>query len=298
MVHVHCSLCGANKPQAYLTLADRFSGKLFQLVKCSQCGLIYLTPRPSMEELDAYYPDDYEAYQPPSATMSASHSWHARRMWEMQAKYVMKFSPVSGKLLDVGCATGEFLDTIRQYGWQVTGLEVIAKAAQSARQRYQLEVFTGTLETVDLPANAYDVITLWDVLEHLPDPQAALRRCFELLKPGGYLFFSIPNLDSIDRHLFGSKWIGWDTPRHFTLFTHLTLKRILDHTGFSITSRDCFLGGKGTFLLSMDNVLSGCRLEKPVKKLYPLISAILWPYRQFFYRFKRGPILAVAAKKR
>jgi ubiquinone/menaquinone biosynthesis C-methylase UbiE len=248
-----------------------------------------------MEELSAYYPDHYEAFQP--QVMSPRQAWHASRMWEMQAKYVMRFMPTSGRLLDIGCATGEFLNTIRNHKWEVSGLEVIEQAAHNARERYKLDVITGSLETANLADNSYDVITMWDVLEHLPDPKDALKRCHRLLKPGGYVIFSIPNLASFDRYLFGSRWIGWDAPRHFTLFTKPTLQQALDQTGFSIESSDCFLGGKGTFLLSLDNILGNSKLAGLIKKLYPVISFMLWPYRRLSYLIGRGPILAVAARK-
>jgi 2-polyprenyl-3-methyl-5-hydroxy-6-metoxy-1,4-benzoquinol methylase len=297
MEHVPCNLCGADEPQEFLTLSDRFSGRQFRLVRCPRCSLIYLDPRPSMEELSSLYPEEYEAFQPPVAEMSSMQAWHASRMREMQANYVMRFVNEPGNLLDIGCATGEFLSTMQGHGWGVSGLEVIEQAAQTARERYNLQVITGTLETADLPDLAYDVITMWDVLEHLPDPSGALVRCRRLLKPGGVVIFSIPNLASFDRYLFGSRWIGWDAPRHFTLFSTHTLRQALQKAGFSFENQNCFLGGKGTFLLSLDNVLDKSRQAGLIKKMYPVISALLWPYRQLSYLVGRGPILAVAARR-
>ena len=297
MEHVRCSLCGAEAPHPWLETKDRFSGTPFQLVVCNQCGLIYLSPRPTMEELAAYYPEEYEAYQPEASAMSAAQSWHTKRMWEMQAGYLHRFKQPPGRLLDVGCATGEFLNAARARGWQVRGIELIEQSAQLARERYGLEVSTGMLETVDLAEDTYDAITMWDVLEHLPDPRKALEQCHWLLKRGGVVIFSIPNLASFDRYLFGSRWIGWDAPRHFTLFGEETLKQALDQSGFSIVGRHCFLGGKGTFLLSLDNLLAGSKIAKTTRKMYTLISAVLWPYRQLSYLVRRGPILAVAARK-
>jgi SAM-dependent methyltransferase len=141
------------------------------------------------------------------------------------------------------------------------------------------------------------VITLWDVLEHLPNPRSALEKCWRLLKTDGLVVFSIPNLASYDRYIFGNKWIGWDAPRHFTLFTKMTLNQIISDTNFLIIGERCFIGGKGTFLLSLDNVFDKTIFARPIKKTYPILSALLWPYRQFSYLTKRGPILAIAARK-
>lgn len=297
MESVSCNLCGRDLPLQWLTITDRFNGDPFHLVRCQACGLIYLSPRPTMEEMAICYPDDYEAYQPPSEEMTLTQAWHTRRMWEMQINYVEKFVSEPGKLLDIGCATGEFLSTARDHGWQVSGFEMIDQSAEKARSRYTLDVITGTVESVELAENSFDAITMWDVLEHLPDPLGAFNRCRKLLRQDGVVIFSIPNLDSCDRYLFGKKWIGWDAPRHFTLFTMDSLDLLLKKTGYSLISRDCFLGGKGTFLLSLDNILRGSPIAKPLRSIYPLISGLLWPYRQLTYLLKRGPILAIAARK-
>ena len=297
MEHVHCSLCGADEPQPWLTLSDRFSGQTFSLSRCDRCGLIYSADRPSMDELPDYYPQDYEAYQQPETEMSSSQVWHSNRMWEMQVDYIEKFKPSRGQLLDVGCATGEFLNIARKRGWQVHGLELIEQTAQIARQRHGIQVDTGRLETVNLPENTFDLITMWDVLEHLPDPLASLQHCCRLLRESGVIVFSIPNLASVDRYLFGRSWIGWDAPRHFTLFTLETLQAAFKKTGYKMVDRRCFLGGKGTFLLSLDIVLASRPGAKFVKAMYPVISGLLWPYRQVSYLLYRGPILAVAACK-
>lgn len=297
MEHVNCCLCGSDSPRPYKDLTDRFSGQQFQLAMCTQCGLVYSAWRPSMAELPLYYPHDYEAYQQPMEEMTSAHAWHVNRMWEMQVDYVERFKPSRGRLLDIGCATGEFLFTAKKRGWQVQGLEMIKQTAQIARQRFNLDVTIGTIETAELPDNSFDAITLWDVLEHLPDPVDALHRCQRLLKRDGIILMSIPNLASFDRYLLGRSWIGWDAPRHFTLFTTGTLKEAFAKAGFAMLDNRCFLGGKGTFLLSLDTLLGTRRGTQTVKKYYPLISALLWPYRQVSYIFHRGPILAVAARK-
>lgn len=295
--YVRCDLCRADAPLPYLQVTDRFSGDAFHLVKCSTCGLIYLNPRPTAMELSQHYPDDYEAFHQPVGSDSAMDQWHAAHMWKMQLDFVEKFTRGRGRLLDVGCATGEFLHTAQTRGWQVRGVELIDQAARSARERYNLEVETGTLDTVSNPENGLDAITLWDVLEHLPSPLNALLRAHQLLIPGGWVVFSIPNLTSFDRFLFGRAWIGWDAPRHFFLFTETTLQRLLHQAGFELLGSQCLLGGKGTFFLSLERLLGKGRLGTLTQRLYPLIGALLWPYRQFAYLLKRGPIITYAARK-
>jgi 2-polyprenyl-3-methyl-5-hydroxy-6-metoxy-1,4-benzoquinol methylase len=293
---VKCDLCGADDPITQFNRMDRYSGDEYQLATCSQCGLIYLPTRPAIDELDRLYPDDYEAYYL-LEDKSDSRNWHLRRALNLQLQFVETQSMGKGKLLDVGCATGNFLKIAQENGWQVLGIEPVEKAAQIAREYYQLEVINGTLDTAVLKPATFDVITMWDVLEHLPSPKQALIRSRELLKPGGILVFSIPNLSSFDRYLFGKYWIGWDAPRHFNLFTEQALNQLLEITGLEVIAKGCILGGKGTFLLSLDTIHDHNHFASGIKKLYPLISALLWPYRQFSYLVNRGPIITYTVRK-
>lgn len=297
MEKVICDLCGADAPISQTSHVDRFSGDEFDLATCSNCGLVYLPVRPSGKDLDDYYPEEYEAYYLLD-NISTTDNWHLRRALNLQLKFVDEQSNTGGRsLLDVGCATGNFLMVARENGWNGLGIEPVQKAAQLARDYYGLEVISGTLESADLPFSSFDVITMWDVLEHLPSPKQAFQKSWELLKPGGNLVFSIPNLTSFDRYLFGKYWIGWDTPRHFNLFTNETLQELFKITGFTLRKKKCILGGKGTFQLSLDMVIDQRNLSPGIKKLYPMVSALLWPYRQLSYLVERGPIITYCITK-
>jgi len=292
-----CDLCGADDPHPFFERTDRFTGKSFWFVSCSSCGLIYLNPRPTQTELPEYYPGDYEAYYLTDGKAQSLDEWHILRALRMQLDFVEKYALNRGKLLDVGCATGNFMKTAQDRGWQVTGVELIESAAQIARQHYGLDVKTGSVESTSLPETYFDLITLWDVLEHLPSPQEAMKRIHQLLKPGGLVIFSIPNLVSFDRYLFGENWIGWDAPRHFNMFTETTIKRLFDQTGFDFYGKSCFLGAKGTFLLSLEQVLGNNEFGRIVKKLYPITSTLLWPYRKLSYSLEKGPIITFVGRK-
>lgn len=297
MEHTLCDLCGADRPQPYLAVKDRFTGQSYNLVSCSKCGLIYLDPRPTEPELADNYPDDYEAYQQPVEALSQSDAWHKRRMRMMQLALVEQYTSQPGRLLDVGCATGEFLAVARDHGWEVTGVELVEKAASLARERYGLHVLTGDLESAPLPAGYFTVVTFWDVLEHVQSPMKALQRCSALLVDGGVVVISIPNLACWERFLFGREWIGWDPPRHLTLFEPGTIHRLFMESGFELLGSHCILGGKGAFFLSLDRVLAPYKWKWIVQRLYPVMGALLWPYRQVAYWFKRGPIITYIARK-
>lgn len=292
---VRCNLCGENSSNLYLSTYDRFSGEKFELSQCRNCGLIYLNPRPTSDELSKYYPDEYEAYTDINQIIRGTKDQARGNTIAMHLNYIEQFCPTRGNVLDIGCATGNFLHLAQKRGWQVVGIEIMEKAAKIARQQYHLNVITTDLQNSSLQDSTFNVITLWDVLEHLPDPIDSMKIVHHLLKPEGMVFFSIPNLNSYDRKIFGSNWIGWDPPRHFSLFDQVNIHKLLDMTGFKIISQRCLSGGKGTFLLSLDKYLNKKSSLYWIKNFYSAISLLLWPYRRFSYLTMHGPILYYAA---
>jgi SAM-dependent methyltransferase len=138
----------------------------------------------------------------------------------------------SGELLDVGCGTGDFLAVMRgNPGWKVRGLEPVADAARRAQSNYGLFVDAIPLDESAYPAKSFDAVTMWDVLEHLPDPLASLKKLSAVLRPGGTLVASVPNGDSFDARLFGPYWAGLDVPRHFSVFTQRHLREFIAKSG-------------------------------------------------------------------
>lgn len=304
MIYVDCNLCGAQASDAkpYRIVEDRYTGKSYQLVRCPACGLVYLNPRPTFEELTEHYPDSYEPFQSTDQDNIRSRLFtldHEQKALNMQVDYLERFVPHRGCLLDVGCASGRFLNAAQQRGWVTQGVELNSKASQIARDLFGLDVYTGSLEEANFSENSFTAITLWDVLEHVPYPVDTLRLCWNLLLPGGILAFSIPNILSFDRFLFAKYWIGWDAPRHFTLFDQSTLIKALEQSKFEKLDLRCLLGGKGTFILSLKILIRHFHpsVRKYIRILPPIAGALTFPYRQFAYRLKRGPILFIAARK-
>jgi len=299
-----CNLCGSNQTTLYCEGRDRQLGgtERFQLVRCQQCGLIYLNPRPSRDEIGWYYPDDYEPFTRFSRGRSGPLArWSYTRYLDKRCRAVMRWKS-SGSLLDVGCATGEFLARMRGYGWQVQGVELSPTAAERARREYDLDVFGGDLAQARFPDRYFDVATLWDVLEHLYDPLAELAEINRVLKDDGLLVIELPNTRSFDASLFGPYWIGLDMPRHLYVFPLAPLEAMLEMSGFQIVSRRCFSGGYGAFVLSLSFWLE----EQPFKWLGRLVTALsmgpalrllLMPYIYLTYALGRGPEIALFCQK-
>ena len=234
MEAVNCLVCGSTDRTVRYRGSDRMCAVpgTFTLVECACCGFLYLSPRPDERELEAYYPPEYSPFQ----TVGDNVGRFSRRLIELElrrrSEIVCRYAS-EGSLLDVGASTGDFLAVMRSSGaWDVFGVEPSRIAVERARQVYGLDIEHGTWSDVIYPPDSFDVVTLWEVLEHLPRPREAVRRVFEQLRPGGYIVMSVPNRDSIDSRLFGSAWSGLDIPRHFSVFRRGDVTRILTDAGF------------------------------------------------------------------
>jgi SAM-dependent methyltransferase len=300
MEHICCDLCGSANSSLLMRRADRFSGETFCYVICRDCGLIYLNPRPNQEEILAYYPEEYESYQT-SGSLERIARWRRQHALAILRQFVEKHKR-PGSLLDIGCAHGEFLVEMRSHGWTVEGIEINKYAATIAQEKYGLNIFIGTLNEFD-GSGRYDVITMWDVLEHLASPKLALRRIHHLLNPDGRIIFCIPNLRSFDAKLFGHWWTGWDPPRHLFMFPPRVLDALLCQVGFEVETRRCILGGVGAFMLScqfwLDNTIeSNTAFKERLKQVCDsLVPYLLWPYKEISYALDRGPIVTIVARK-
>jgi SAM-dependent methyltransferase len=170
------------------------------IVRCRACEFGFRALRPAEEEISALYRQlDASVYESESLGRAKTANRHL--------KIVQRFIQ-TGRMLDVGCASGAFLCSAADAGWIVVGVEPADVLCAKARQRLggRGEVLCAPLQKADLPPASFDVLTLWDVLEHVPDPVAFMRHCMSLLKPRGYLFANVPDLDSIQARFLGKRW--------------------------------------------------------------------------------------------
>ena len=209
-----------------------------------------------------------------------------------------------GYLLDVGCATGDFLSVMRNFPhWDVRGLELDALAAREARRAYGLTVDVGTLDGVPYSDESFDVVTMWDVLEHLPRPREALKTVYRLLKPGGLVVCGVPNRNSFDAQIFGPYWAGLDFPRHCSVFSKNHVTQVLKQSGFQ-DAEFIFLGGSAhSFLLSARFWLNSLAIPARVRHLalrflrLPFTRVTLLPYLTCGRLLRRGGTVIVIARK-
>lgn len=223
MEHIKCHLCGGARSRLLFTRKDlvyKISEEEFNVVKCLDCGLVYVNPRPSESEIHSFYTDDYYCVDiSKEALLKAKED-------TLLAKFDKVKHIPPGRLLDIGCQKGEFLFFMQQKGWEVKGIDF----SDAPPNLFGLDIFYGKLEEADFSPGSFDLITLWAVLEHVYYPREMLSEAHRLLKPGGKIVLLVTNIYSIPGRFMRHD----DIPRHTTMFSKSTIKKMLKLTGFKV----------------------------------------------------------------
>jgi 2-polyprenyl-3-methyl-5-hydroxy-6-metoxy-1,4-benzoquinol methylase len=237
-----CPLCGRDDSQLRAEGADptptEGAGLRFAIVECRHCGLTYTNPRPTESTIGRFYPGDYRPHAPRGKRAIKLPSLFWSRLLGRPCPERRGLLPGigGGRLLDFGCGGGSYLRRMARLGWRVTGLDASPRAVETVRDQIGCDVYLGSLPHSDLVAGSFDVITMWQSLEHVHRPLEVLRAAFELLRPGGRIILAVPNIASLPAEWFGEHWFGLDLPRHLTHFTPETLANMLLVAGFRILS--------------------------------------------------------------
>lgn len=252
MIEVDCNLCSRNdwKVRFPATTADVVEpdisafrctspnyGSHAQIVQCNHCDLVYANPRWSAEELVAAYTAvEDEIYV---------HEREGRELtFEKHLNALEKYTgPADGRtLLDVGAYIGVFVEIAREHSWLAEGVEPSAWAVTQASKR-GTPIHQGTQHDLMLSNRKFDVVTMWDVIEHVTDPAAELRQAYHLLRPGGWLAVHTMDIDSLAARVLGSRW-PWLMDMHLYYFSRKTLSEMIQNSGFEIV----WSGSQGRFL--------------------------------------------------
>ena len=261
-----CPLCGEKGAALYQGLRDHLFGVSgeWSLKRCinPDCGLVWLDPRPVLDDIGKLYAQ-YSTHtgetvenQAPShmrqiliflaaicgkgeesvesfvKSVRATLSAFGPRRELTEASLMWLTDNTGGKLLDVGCGNGQFLRQMRDRGWEVAGVEPDPKAVQFACEEYGLDIRQGALADAGFLDNTFDAVTLSHVIEHVPDPVGLLKECRRVLKPGGKLVLTTPNIDSLGHMRFGLDWRGLEPPRHFQIYSKSSLSITAVKSGF------------------------------------------------------------------
>ncbi|HEX8814386.1 MAG TPA: class I SAM-dependent methyltransferase [Terriglobales bacterium] len=224
-----CPVCGQIETTPWLSGHDYFHGRAenYSLVRCTNCSLVWLQNPPLPAEMDRHYTDAYHRL------ISAAGDAHSR--WAFR-KEALEPHKQSGSLLDLGCSSGAFLSFMRGDAWKLYGIEMSHENARLAEQRSHAQIFVGDILEAPFPQNSFDVITCFDVLEHVYQPRQVIERVSHWLKPGGLFYVLVPNIDSAEARVFGRYWHGLELPRHLSHFSPASLTFLANSVGLQTAS--------------------------------------------------------------
>ncbi|MDG1715047.1 class I SAM-dependent methyltransferase [Lacinutrix sp.] len=216
------------KQQTYIKVKDHsVSGEEFQLIVNNEYGYLETTPQPLVEKLPEYYKSENYISHTNAKRNLFEKTYHVIRNMALKRKLklINSFSSEEKNLLDIGCGTGAFLKTAKDDGWEVFGIEPNEKARDIANKSCEGSVFN--IEKLEVfKAQSFDVITLWHVLEHLPNLHAQVLILKTLLKPNGTLVIAVPNYKSYDAKYYKNFWAAYDVPRHLWHFSRESILRL------------------------------------------------------------------------
>lgn len=219
-----CYVCGSGD------LEHKFVVKGFAIARCRQCSLQFVKARVSKDELDRFYGakdgSDEFIYDDPANLRNLNFYFYRLR------DVIHRQRGARGRILDVGCSSGYFLDVMD--GWERHGIELTAKYAEIARAKYGDNIHRGTLDDYAGDEASFDVITLQDVFDHVPDPLATLRACHRLLVPGGLIIIKVHNISCWYAKVTGSRFYALLPPEHLSYFNKKSLRQALSRTGFTV----------------------------------------------------------------
>lgn len=220
-----CELCGStDRTTALNQVTDYITGETFRVQTCVGCGLATTAPLPA--SMDAYYPAAYRRY-------GGATSFTLRQLYGTKVRGWLRRLPRQGRALEVGCGAGWMLRGLRDHGWQVYGNERTVTDARVAVLANQIPVFVGELDALST-RKGFDLLILFQALEHLRSPLAMLRRGATLLAPDGVMVMAVPNLASWQARLFGASWFHLDVPRHLHHFSPATLASACERAGLRV----------------------------------------------------------------
>lgn len=249
MEYTECDLCGLDQGQPLFRKKDKLNVRqeAFQVVQCKGCGLLYINPRPDKEEIRTFYPEIY-SWKKTFKAKSFFTKWirwmeniYRSHLLKEEVLKVAKFTGRHyGKVLDIGCGTGDRLHVFREMGFETYGVEP-SDSANYAKEHMKLNVFKGDLFSVHFQDNFFDIITLYHVLEHTHNPTKVCQEIYRILKKGGHLVIQVPNKDCLQFKIFKERWAAFDVPRHLYYFSIPTLSALLKKIGFKIIKIDPFM---------------------------------------------------------
>jgi len=225
-----CPLCGKKKNSPFRSFAET------PLLRCSNCTLVFLKEKPKEKNIQKIYEENY--FKTKNTSPKGYFDYEGllvelKKEANKKLKFIKRYSSKK-RLLDVGAGTGRFLKEAKKQGYMIYGNDISSYACGYLKKE-GIKTFEGRLEDNVLPKNFFDIVTGWDVIEHVIDPVKAIRSIASSLKTGGYLFITTPSLASIDARIMGRRWYNYKkAPEHTLFFDRESMRLLLEKGGFKL----------------------------------------------------------------
>ena len=329
----YCLLCGDEGEILYKGQRDRLFGApgIWSLMQCPKCQLAWLNPQPTADDIGKLYVNYFTHTKPNTDRNRNGGLRKAVKASILQSRYGYRMdgsnralgsflscmgllreiaggsvrwleSHEGGRLLDIGCGNGAYIDQMRQLGWDVAGIEPDEEAASIA-MRSGLDVFRGSLEDAKFPAEQFDAVTMNHVIEHVAYPVKLLKECRRVLKPGGRLVVVTPNIKSLGRRLFDDAWLHWGPPRHLHLFSPSALRACAEFAGLEVselrtTARGApWIWGPSSLIRRDGVLLRGSPKERSLWMRIQGLGFMAWEHGLFGPREAGEEIVMVVGRK-
>jgi ubiquinone/menaquinone biosynthesis C-methylase UbiE len=230
-----CPICNSIRSKYFMACIDHtVSRETFNIVECESCGFKYTNPRPETQDLGRYYKsEDYVSHSNTKKGFINSTYQSVRKYTLLKKLQLISKHYKTGKILDIGCGTGEFLNTMKSAKWDSMGIEPDSDARNMAIKNYSLNVLPES-ELSSLLDESFDVITMWHVLEHVPKLNERVQELKRLLKPNGLIIIAVPNCNSLDAKIYKEHWAAYDVPRHLYHFTPNDIDSLFKKYGMKV----------------------------------------------------------------
>jgi 2-polyprenyl-3-methyl-5-hydroxy-6-metoxy-1,4-benzoquinol methylase len=261
-----CPVCGGRRLRA------AFEEPPYSVMRCPECGTGIVSPRRA--DLESIYDRSYWRSESPK-TLGYQDYRAAEPLYlktfRRRLSFALKDGPRGGRALDVGCAAGFCMAALRELGFDAYGVDVSAEIASHAIDRFGFDtVHIGSLDSAQFEEHSFDLITLWDVVEHVTDPTGLLRAARRVLKPDGLLVLETQNIDSAFARVLGPRWHHYKHAEHIFHFTPRAVRRLLGQSGFGVQVLTPRYAGK---------YVSLAFIAERAARVHPLLSAALRPVR-------------------
>jgi 2-polyprenyl-3-methyl-5-hydroxy-6-metoxy-1,4-benzoquinol methylase len=293
MIHyTGCPVCKSELIQKQLTAKDHtVSQKTFSIWHCNACTARFTQDVPEQDAIGAYYASDNYISHSDTKKGIINSLYHLVRKKTLNSKrrlVINETGIMKGEVLDIGCGTGAFLNTMKEAGWAITGLEPDAVARSKAAELYGIHP-QESAELFELTPASFNAITMWHVLEHVHELHAYIKQIAELLAHNGKLFIAVPNYTSKDADIYAADWAAYDVPRHLYHFSPQSMEKLFSLHGLQLAAvkpmwfdsfyvsmlSEQYKNGKGNIIKAVFNgFISNLKAWEDVRKCSSVIYVI------------------------